>query len=219
MLTDALAPGPLVIADGHHRYETALAFHREQAAEGRDGDHGTIMCFCVDADSEELVVLPYNRAVKTSAALSDVAQRLRSEFAAEPTPVEGAQDALEAGAADHAYLFVLPDDSYIARVSDDAVVAEVGDRHPAWRSLDVVALHEVVLPRILAGDSPELRFAKDPKEIVDLVNSASYDFGVLLRALRAAEIVDVATSGERMPQKASYFWPKAITGLVFHSLR
>ena len=219
MLTDALSPGPLVIADGHHRYETALAFHREQATEGRDGDHGTIMCFCVDADSEELVVLPYNRAVKTLTARSDVVQRLRSEFAAEPAPVEGAQDALEAEATDHAYLFVFPDDSYIARVSDDAVVAEVGDRHPAWRSLDVVALHEVVLPRILAGDSPELRFAKDPKEIVDLVNSASYDFGVLLRALRAAEIVDVATSGERMPQKASYFWPKAITGLVFHSLR
>ncbi|MFP5352003.1 MAG: DUF1015 family protein [Actinomycetota bacterium] len=219
MLSDAISPGPLVIADGHHRYETALAFHREQAAKSIEGDHDSIMCFCVDADSEELVVLPYNRAVKTTTSTATVVERLRSGFAAEPADLEEADSLLGSDGADHSYLFVFSEGSYLARLSDAEVVAEVGERHPAWRSLDVVGLHEVLLKRVLDEDSPGLTFSKDPQEILGLVRDGSHDFGVLLRALRASEIVDVATSGERMPQKASYFWPKAITGLVFHSLR
>ena len=220
MLSEAISLGPLVIADGHHRYETALAFHKEQRDKGVDGDHDTIMCFCVDADSEELVVLPYNRAVKTSTPTPDVVERLRSGFGAEPADLEAADELLANSDADHSYLFVFTDGSHIAHLSDEDVVAQVGERHPAWRSLDVVGLHEVLLPRVLdEKEQPELRFSKDPQEILGLIRDGRYDFGVLLRALRASEIVDVATSGERMPQKASYFWPKAITGLVFHSLR
>ena len=218
MLAAAIETGPLVIADGHHRYETALAFHREQTDHGSAGDHGSIMCFCVDADAEDLVVLPYNRAVKTSVPPEQVTERLTTGFAAEPVEVDDALPALEKDAADHAFVFVLPDAAYLARTGDEAVVAATGNRHPAWRSLDVVALHEVVLPRVLDDTEPELLFSRDPKEIVELVRNGAYDLGVLLKALRAAEVVDVATSGERMPQKASYFWPKAITGLVFHSL-
>lgn len=218
MLASSIAPGPLVIADGHHRYETALAFHRERTAADAPGDHARILCFCVDADSEELVVLPYHRAVTADAAADELAARSTAEFGAEPAGIDDAEERLEKEAADHAFLLVLPDESYLLRVSDSEVVAAVGERHPAWRSLDVVGLHEYVLPRLLNGATPELRFSKDAGEILALVRDGSYDFGVLLRALGAAEIVDVAASGERMPQKASYFWPKAITGLVFHSL-
>ncbi len=218
VLSSAISAGPLVIADGHHRYETALAFHKERTAQGAGGDHGTILCFCVDADSEELVVLPYNRAVRATSATDELKARLLRSFSAEPASLEEAQQVLEKDPADHAYLFVFGDACYLVRASDADVVAAVGDRHPAWRSLDVVGLHEFVLPRVLDGESPEFTFTKDPQEILEGIRAGSYDFGVLLRALRAAQIVDVATSGERMPQKASYFWPKAITGLVFHSL-
>lgn len=217
-LSRAISGGPLVIADGHHRYETALAFHQERTAQGAEGDHGTILCFCVDADSEELVVLPYNRAVRTTSDTDEVKARLVATFSAEPAPIEEAEQLLEKDPADHAYLFAFGDDSYLVRASDADVVAAVGDRHPAWRSLDVVGLHELVLPRVLDGNVPEFSFSKDPREILELIRAGNCDFGVLLRALKAAEIVDVASSGERMPQKASYFWPKAITGLVFHSL-
>lgn len=219
MLSEAVSSGPLVIADGHHRYETALAFHKEQADNGVDGDHDTIMCFCVDADSEELVVLPYNRAVKTSTPTAAVVERLHSGFEAAAADLGSADELLANSDADHSYLFVFSDGSYLARLSDKQVVEEVGDRHPAWRSLDVVGLHEVLLRRVLDDGAPGFSFSKDPEEILRLVREGAYDFGVLLRALRASEIVDVARSGERMPQKASYFWPKAITGLVFHSLR
>ena len=217
MLSEAIAPGPLVIADGHHRYETALTFHREQESKGVPGDHGSIMCFCVDADAEDLVVLPYNRAVKTQATADEIVERLGSRFGAETADPDGLE-ALEKDPADHAFLFLFEDRAYLARASDDDVLAVTGDRHPAWRSLDVVALHEVVLPEILDGAEADFRFSRDPDEIKRLVAREGLDFGVLLKALRASEVVDVATSGERMPQKASYFWPKAITGLVFRPL-
>lgn len=218
MLTAAIAPGPLVIADGHHRYETALAFHRERQAEGLSGDHGSILCFCVDADAEDLVVLPYNRALKSSVPTEEVVHRLRTRFAAEPVTAADAAEVLDKETADHAFVFTFGDAAYVAHASDADVVAVTGERHPAWRSLDVVALHELILPQILDGETAEFRFSRDPGEIEDLVRRGEFDFGVVLKALRASEVVDVASSGERMPQKASYFWPKAITGLVFHSL-
>ncbi len=218
MLAEAVAGGPLVIADGHHRYETALAFHEEQSSTGAPGDHGSILCFCVDADSEELVVLPYNRAVRAPVDTDAVVRVLRERFGAEPVDPAQAAAALEGDAADHSFVFAFADASYQARATDADVVAATGESHEAWRALDVVALHEVVLPAVLGGAQPELRFSRDPDEIVASVRAGEWDFGILLKALRAAEVVDVASSGERMPQKASYFWPKAVTGLVFHSL-
>jgi uncharacterized protein (DUF1015 family) len=213
MLAGAVGAGPLVIADGHHRYETALAHHREMA--GEPGGHDAIMCFCVDADGEDLVVLPYNRALKLAAG-SDLKGALEGAGAAaigaEP------EKALAGSRSDHPFVFVLPEDNYLVEISDAEVSTAVGDRAKAWRDLDVVALHEALLPKLAPGGVAELAFTKDPADVVRLVD-AGWDAGVLLRALAAPQIVDVARSGERMPQKASYFWPKAVTGLVFRSLR
>lgn len=114
-------------------------------------------------------------------------------------------------------VFVTRHGESLVEVSDEQVVQVVGDRHPAWRALDVVALHQVVLPEVFGTEGLELTFSKDHDHVRDLV-SEGWTAGVLLRAMTAAAIVDVAGSGERMPQKASYFWPKAVTGLVFHSL-
>jgi uncharacterized protein (DUF1015 family) len=76
-----------------------------------------------------------------------------------------------------------------------------------------------LLPTVAPGGLGDLRFSRDPAEIARLVEEEGFSFGILMRALKAPEIVDVARSGERMPQKASYFWPKAATGLVFRSLK
>ena len=214
MLAAAIAPGPLVIADGHHRYETALAFHEER--KDQPGDHGSILCFCVDADSEGLVVLPYNRAFRSSVPPNEVDELLRSDLGARPS-IGSPTEVLNASSADHPMVFVTAAGESLVGISDQQVVEVVGERHPAWRALDVVALHQVVLPRLIKDDELELSFSKDEESIRHLVEEG-WTAGVLLRAISAAAIVDVAGSGERMPQKASYFWPKAVTGLVFHSL-
>jgi uncharacterized protein (DUF1015 family) len=215
MLTEAIARGPLVIADGHHRYETALAFHAEQ--EGRPGDHGRVMCFSVDADAEDLVVLPYHRAVQADVSSYDVAYALERYFAVKPVESVDASRALTQSAADHPFVFLLGERRLLVETSDADVVAVVGDRAEAWRRLDIVALHEVVLPRILPGGVDQIRFSKDAEEIEHLV-AEGWPAGALLRPLHPVQVFDVAVSKERMPQKASYFWPKAVTGLAFHAL-
>ncbi|MGH2817086.1 MAG: DUF1015 family protein [Actinomycetota bacterium] len=215
VLSDALSPGPLVIADGHHRYETALAYHEEQES---DGPHDSMMSLCVDADVEELVVLPYNRAVRTSTSEDSVRSVLIETFEGRDIDSSEAESLLARPRDDHAFVFRFRESAILARATDDQVIAAVGEHHPAWRNLDVVALHEVVLPRVAPGSIHDLRFSREPAEIARLVEEEGFSFGILLRALEAPEIVDVACSGERMPQKASYFWPKALTGLVFRPL-
>jgi uncharacterized protein (DUF1015 family) len=211
MLSSEISAHTLVIADGHHRYETALTYHR--AHQGEPGAHDSILCFCVDADTEGLVVLPYNRALRTT---DDVVAAVADRGSRE---VHDAAAALEESQADHPFIVITAKGESLVEVSDEEVVAAVGERARAWRDLDVVALHEALLPVLAPTGVDEFRFSKDPEEIRNLVAEGNFDAGVLLRALSAAQIVDVASSGERMPQKASYFWPKAVTGLVFRSLR
>ena len=212
LLRTALRAGPLVIADGHHRYETALAYHTEK--EGQPGGHGAIMCFCVDADAAEIVVLPYNRAFKTSVDPHELRERALARLDA--TTVDE-NDPTSAPTDGHAFTFVFPGGDVLVRLTFEQVENAVGPRAPAWRALDVVALHEVVLPALVPEGIDDFTFSKDPDEIRKLVANG-WSAGVLLPAPTAAQIVDVARSGERMPQKASYFWPKAVTGLVFRAL-
>ncbi|MGH2735454.1 MAG: DUF1015 family protein [Actinomycetota bacterium] len=214
MLSDALRPGPLVIADGHHRYETALAYSETQPG---SGEHSAVLCFCVDADAEDLVVLPYHRALRASGG-PRLLERLAERYPTKRLEPAEAEAALEASDADHAFLWHLRGTDALVEVSDRDVVERVGRRHPAWRDLDVVALHEAVLPEVLGGAPGDLRFSKDAREIRRLVDEDGFDAGVMLRPIDAAQVVEVARSGERMPQKASYFWPKALTGLVFRTL-
>ena len=215
LLADAVATGPLVIADGHHRYETALE-HARQTDTDPNGA-GSIMCFCVDADAEGLVVLPYNRALRSSTATADVRTKLIANYEGHSVAEEEVQGYLDTSTTDHPFTAVLPDGYVAGGISNEQVVARTGERHQAWLALDVVALHEALIPDVFP-DASELRFSKDPEEIKRLVDEG-WDAGFLLRAMNAAQVVDVASSGERMPQKASYFWPKAITGLVFRTLR
>jgi uncharacterized protein (DUF1015 family) len=217
VIQDAVAGGPMVIADGHHRYETALAYHNEQR--GAPGGHDAVMCFCVDADAEDLVVWPFHRAVRASATPDEIRQHLIDSFATKVLTSEESPSALQTSDADHPLVFVLPEEDLLVELSAEEVLARTGQRAAAWSSLDVVALHEVVLPTLLPEGVHEIVFTKDPAEVARLVTEQNWSTGILLRPPKAADVIDVASSGERMPQKASYFWPKAVTGLVFRSLR
>jgi uncharacterized protein (DUF1015 family) len=215
MLSGALRPGPLVIADGHHRYETALAYHRERG--DSPGGHDAVMCFCVDADVEDLVVYPFHRIVTTSDGRDAVKQRAVDRFGGRLLgPAESAA-ALDAASGDHPMVVVAGNEDVLIDVSATDVEVAVGERVAAWRALDVVALHEVVFPA-LSDDVPELSFTRDEDDVRRRVSGDPATWGVLLRPPTATDVIEVARAGERMPQKASYFWPKAVTGLVFRPL-
>jgi uncharacterized protein (DUF1015 family) len=217
MLSEALGRGPLVIADGHHRYETARAYHLEHAA-GPQSRSAAVMCYCVDADSEDVSVLSYHRAFTSAMAPDEIERRLLASFAGKALPVGDGLSALERSAADHPLLFVLPDKDVLVEVSREDVDRRAGDRPPALRGLDVVALHEVVVPEVFPDGLEQLVFSSDEDLVLSLVRTHGRTGGVILRPLDATEVLEVAASGDKMPQKASYFWPKALTGLVFRAL-
>jgi uncharacterized protein (DUF1015 family) len=217
LLANAVRPGPVVIADGHHRYETALAYHIEQ--DGHPGGHDAVMSFCVDADAEDLVVFSFHRAVRASVGPKEVRDRLVERFDGRTVDPSESADNLQRAGGDHPMMFLLPDEHVLVSVPNDDVDARLRQRSAAWRALDVVALHEVVFPEIFPEGIEHLHFTRDAHEVDRLVHERGYSAGVLLRPIKAADVIDVARSGERMPQKASYFWPKAVTGLVFRTLR
>ncbi|HEX2241326.1 MAG TPA: DUF1015 domain-containing protein [Actinomycetota bacterium] len=215
-IRERLASGPLVIADGHHRYETAWEF---AAADPSDEARGSIMSFLVDVDTEEVVVLPYHRLVTFAGGWPALKRALEADFPCSPTDRDKLASGVQASSADHALGFVGPDEALLVELGDADVVEHLGDRAPAWRALDVVALHEVIFPTISSGGPEDIAFTRSDEEVLEQVAAGRWSAGVLMRPVAPAEVVDVASSGERMPQKASYFWPKALTGLVFHELR
>jgi uncharacterized protein (DUF1015 family) len=216
MLAGAVAGGPLVIADGHHRYETALAYHSELA--GAPGEHDAVMCFCVDADSEDVHVFPYHRAFTSRASPAELRDRLRDAFATTAAVKGEGATALASSRAPYALLFLFDDEELVVELSAADVDGRVGRRPEAWRRLDVVALHEVVMPRIAPEGVEQLTFSSDAAALAQLVRAGGRTAAIVLRPLRASDVIEVARAGERMPQKASFFWPKALTGLVFRSL-
>ena len=204
-IAECIGDCPLVIADGHHRYETALAYHREQTSPGA---HEAVMTFCVDADTAALQILPYHRVVRAQISSAELRARLSEKLSVAGLEGLSAEEALARAGRGPSFVFVLPKESLL-------VEAESAGSGP--QDLDVVALHDEILPAVLPEGLETLRFTTAESEVMRLVR-AGWTAGVLLRPLRAVDVVDVARSGERMPQKASYFWPKAATGLIFRPL-
>jgi len=198
----ALAPETIYIADGHHRYETALNYR----AEG--GGTDSVLAYLANMDEEGLVILPTHRLLQGPLGIEPAAleARLRECFTLEPlgsTPrPEGAIDC------------VLPDRRWRLRPLPAAVAAQ-RDVPPAVRELDVAILRNVILEGILGCDSSRLAFTHDDREALDAVRDGSASAAFLLNAPTMAAVRSVCLSGAVMPEKSTYFYPKLADGLVF----
>lgn len=221
----------LYIADGHHRYETALNYRNERRQQGLsvEGDAcDSVMMMLVDMENPGLVVYPTHRIVRDlerfheeeviaacgeyfdverNVALADVSGRLDAAYA------EGKKAfALYAGGS--ASLLVLRDESVMADLLPGASAA--------LRGLDVSILHSLVLERIFGIDKANmanqlnLTYTRVAEEAIEAVDAGQANCCFLLNPTRVSEIRDVAAAGEKMPQKSTYFYPKLITGLVMN---
>jgi uncharacterized protein (DUF1015 family) len=235
---------PLYIADGHHRYETALAYRDElrdlrKELTAEDAANYVLMALTAVEDAG-LVVLPTHRIIRNVApeALTELAQRLGAHFTLEPLPagdVAAWKSALEhagRGGERNAFVLVLPAERGRASLATltpagrAAMAAANPSASPAWRNLDVTLLQELLLHQALGiGDEAirggdHLTFTRDAEEAVNAVRSGANGaaLAALLNPTPPAAIRDVASAGERMPQKSTYFYPKLITGLVINPL-
>jgi uncharacterized protein (DUF1015 family) len=184
---DALAHQRLVIADGHHRYETALAFHEEQGTE----QSGWTMAVLVNTHGEGLTIYPTHRVVGR-------APELDNGFRV--TPVSGGpQEALAAlERVDHEH------PAFVLYHGGKAALVEA----PGERSLDAAALERLRLEQVT--------YTPRTEEAVALVDSGRAEAAFLLRPPTIEQVEAVAEAGETMPQKSTYFYPKLFSGLLFH---
>jgi uncharacterized protein (DUF1015 family) len=219
----ALEDAELLIADGHHRYETARAYAEEV---GGEGDHRYVLMCLVALEDPGLTIFPTHRLLggfdeQRRSALADAIAR---DFASEPVPLEQLAPPAGEGPLELGYL----DDTGTTarlRLRDQAIAdAALADMPPAYRTLDTGVLEALLLKGALAlsdDDISHLRnfgYARDAAEAARLVESGRFDAAFLMRPTPVEQVREIAAAGVNMPPKSTYFFPKLPTGLVFNLL-
>jgi uncharacterized protein (DUF1015 family) len=205
----------IFIADGHHRYETALDYRRamrkkESEKEGKDEPFDYVLMFLADLEDDNLRVLPTHRVVTVD--LETIQDRLSDYFEIYELPPD-ADIINEIGKSEHAFGLYTGGDSYILKYKGEDAV----ELHPALSSLDVVVLHKIVFGRLLEVGS--WAYEMDYDKVREMVNTGEYDAAFFLNPTPVRDVKAVALAGLRMPPKSTYFYPKVQTGFVMNSLK
>ena len=217
-IRDAVGANPLVLADGHHRFETALTYRDERRRSG-ENDPGAeaIMTFVVELADDQLSIEPIHRLVHLPGS-SGLHEVLSDAFTVTPaganTP-EGVSE-LEDSMRANGGMGLVDANGLALLVADPAIAARALAGEPAPVSGTDAALFETVALPLLAGASIEYRH--DAQGVAALVASGVADAALLLRPVSVADSRAAALAGARMPQKTTFFAPKPRTGMVFRSL-
>ncbi len=218
----------LIIADGHHRYETALNYRDEMRARHSDAPANAAFNFglvtFVSMSNPGLTILPTHRLIHSYARLSsaEVLNALAPYFDIQPMPTRAAWlQALSNAPADRP-TFGFYDGAHMLLTlrAREAMEQLAPERHPAWRALDVAVLHKIVLEHVmgLTQDSiarqENIRYLRDAGPGYEAVDRAEANFLFVLNPTRIEQVRACAEAGEVMPQKSTDFYPKIISGWV-----
>ncbi len=226
---ETLADKDLYIADGHHRYETAVTFMRECQANGwrpaAPESFDVRMMALFNIELPGMTIRPIHRLIHGLRGYDPQAflQAAGKDFAVRRFDTQEAwQDAVIAGRGQHTFgcytggvyaTLTLRDMSLI-----DRLIA--GDWSADWKQLDVSVLHSVILEKLLAIDAAALEeqrnvtYTVDPREGIARVKAGGEQALFLLNPTTPEQVRRVADHGEKMPQKSTDFYPKLLTGLV-----
>lgn len=230
-ISEILETRQIFIADGHHRYTTALAYRDERRSDAEaagerpvDPGYDYVMMVLVNMDDPELVVLPTHRLARAEGAFDSAAfwESLTKWFDLSE-PAGPASAALSA--SDRTAFVVATADGTTRIVTlragvDPASVIE-GPHSDAWKRLDVAVLQEMILKPIFGISAEDhaslerLSFVKDAHEALEVREA---DAAFVMAATRVEQLREVALAGEMMPQKSTYFYPKLLSGMLFRSL-
>jgi len=219
-----LAGAELLIADGHHRYETARVYAEEV---GGEGPHRYVMMCLVALQDPGLTVFPTHRLVNQldSAKHEALAQALRRDFTIEKLPdtdqlAPAAGDIVRIGYIDAHFK-----QPFMLTLSDPAVAdAALPDHAPPYRRLDTAVLEALVMKGALGMTEDDidhligLGYARDFAQALELIEFGSYDAAFFMAPTPIERVQEVAAAGESMPPKSTYFFPKVPTGLLFNPL-
>jgi uncharacterized protein (DUF1015 family) len=211
----ALAGPTAYIADGHHRYATALRYRDEHGPEG-----AWTLGYFTPLESPGLVVLPYHRMLEEGPRLEAARRALEAHFRLTAT-ADAREAAGLASRSTARYAFGLAERGQGGLVAEALPAAEKllpPDAPPSLRALDTYFLHRAVLPNLLQVDDTAVHFLHSLAEAEETVAAGACRLAVLMRATPPPQIVDVAEAGESMPAKSTFFHPKLPSGLVIHPL-
>jgi uncharacterized protein (DUF1015 family) len=224
----------LLIADGHHRYETALAYRNERRAESGssnpDAPYEFVMMTLIPMESRGLVILPTHRIVhglptfdrermlEAAGQFFDIDRiDLRTESRSATTLLG------QAGENGTAFVAVTRQGPYLMRAKKNAVQDALGQVPSLQRELDVVQLHRIMLERVL-GISEEavrnqenVRYERDAFEAISWVRQGA-NVAFLMNPAKIDQVRDIAFGGEVLPQKSTDFYPKLLSGLAIYAL-
>jgi len=231
----SLSAQPLYIADGHHRYESALSYQRERracssAVSGEEA-FNFVMMELVDFADPGLVILPAHRLVRgmSKAALSELAARLKSFFEVEELPIGKADvwgqiDRLLSGGDSNEVRLVLlglVEGKLLRLKLSDSSAADQMMPHfhsELYKRLDVDVVDSVIPNKLAESGESVISYSYDGQDAVNRVLQQEYQLAFLLSPVRAEAVKAIADAGDKMSRKATYFYPKAPAGLVLHRL-
>lgn len=219
-----MADSQVAIADGHHRYETALAYRnemRQRCGHDRELPSDYTLMTLVNVHEKDMTVFPTHRVVSGLAevTVSGLEECWGSLFEA----VDSTRETLTADmAARRAIGVYRRGRARTLRLTTDPEGVLEGS--PASRRLELNVLHSLILERCLGIDEDMLRnqthvaYTRDADEAMSLVDSGAHQLAFLLNEIEVKSVLEIASAGERMPQKATYFYPKLLSGLVLRRM-
>jgi uncharacterized protein (DUF1015 family) len=237
----AMSDKKLIIADGHHRYETALTYRNERRAaeSSAAGQPGTapyefVMMTFVNMNSPALLILPTHRVVRGLPAFSEETFRNASRAFFDVEEVDGSIDGprataslRESGRAGTSILAVTAKRAFLLHHPNPSAAATgFGGLSVRQQELDVVQLHKCLLEKVLKlseesiHNQQNLSYVRDAGEALAQVRDASSPANIafLMNPCRMSQVRDIAFGGEVMPQKSTDFYPKLLSGLTIYAL-
>jgi uncharacterized protein (DUF1015 family) len=239
-LSQFLSSQPLYIADGHHRYETALTYQQERAEEQSDsfgssviasgakqsltgkGAFNYVMMELVDFSDPGLVVLPLHRLVRgiVPSILGGLEDQLRNFFVLESVPLKAGDCHLPTDSC-LGILGLQPGSLVVLKRRQDISLKAVmpGNRSQAYREFNVSILNDIILDKVLSrAKDLDVAYTVDLKEAYRQVKERKYQLAFLLNPPQPEMVKAVADAQDRMPSKSTYFYPKLTVGLIINPL-
>ena len=241
LLTTAMDDKKLIIADGHHRYETALNYSREHAAAAPakaeySATHlpqppfpeAAVMMTFVNMDSDGLTILPTHRVVHSLPAFDPAlfAHAAEEFFTVNAIPLSDAPQYMETLGRQQgtAFVAVTRAGALLLRSKPEPIAAALAGLPERQRQLDLSHLHSILLDRILGLDAEKvreqtnIRYLRDAGEAVEQVRRGEADVTFLTNPVTMEQLREVAFAGDVMPQKSTDFFPKLLSGLTIYAL-
>jgi uncharacterized protein (DUF1015 family) len=226
-IQQTLADKKLIIADGHHRYETALAYRDERRAAAGKADalasYERVMMTLVNTADEGLVILPTHRVVHglKNLSVSEFLKAASPDFEVEQF-ADANDPAARSGAA--SLRVISKEGNYVLRARLESVNRKLAHLSPAQRELDVIVLHKMLLEGALGMSEESIRnqehihYVREADEAIARVRKGEAQMAFLMEPVRIEQMEAVAFAGEVMPQKSTDFYPKLLSGMTFYSV-